>query len=251
MVYFTIYAKKPAWHAGAGWGPRYQVLVIPLVMLILAPLIQKAIEQRHHWARYALIGTFVIGMFFQLLAVTKYFENYIGMFRHQIVTQLPDEGAQYGGAEYYPYSAGLDDGNSTTATVMAWPFSPILAHMWLLSEDILAIGPSALQDEKDRLLATPPWKMIWGIDVVPERPHYGLGFDYWSMKMRTDFPSYTSFLIGVGLIVLMLEATLLLTGRKLLSLLFSRSKQRSTIVKTWIVSVSLILLIFNGIHFLI
>lgn len=250
-VYFTIYAKKPAWHAGAGWGPRYQVLVIPLVMLILAPLIQKAIEQHHRWARYALIATFALGIFFQLLAVSKYFEHYIGMFRFQIVTQLPDQGAQYGGADYFPYSAGLDDGNAITATVMAWPFSPILAHMWLLSADLLAIGPSSLQDEKDRLLATPPWKRIWGIDVVPERPDHGLGFDFWSMKLRTDFPSYTTFLAGVALILLLLEVTLVVSGAQLLSLLFARSKHHRRTIIAWIVSATLILLAFDGIHLLL
>ncbi|MGI5836435.1 MAG: ArnT family glycosyltransferase [Chloroflexota bacterium] len=251
MVYFTIYAKKPAWHAGAGWGPRYQVLVIPLVMLILAPLIQKAIEQRHHWARYALIATFVLGMFFQMLAVTKYFEHYIGMFRHQIVTQLPDEGAQYGGADYYPYSAGLDDGNSTTATVMAWPFSPIFAHIWLLTADFLSLGPSSLQGQKTLILMNPPWKALWGIDAVPANPEYGLGFDFWSMKMKTDFPSFTTFLFGVGLIILLLEAILLFTGTRLISLLFNRSKYRSTVLRAWIVSAILILLIFDGIHFIL
>lgn len=251
MVYFTIYAKKPAWHAGAGWGPRYQVLVIPLVILILAPLIQKAIEQRHRWTRYALIATFTIGVFFQLLAVSKYFEHYIGIFRYQIVSQLPDQGAQYGGADYYPYSSGLDDGNTTTATVMAWPFSPILAHMWLLSADLLAIGPSSLQYQKDRLLVTPPWKMIWGIDIVPNNPHHGLGFDFWSMRMKTDFPSYTGFLVGVGLVLLLLEAVLLLAGIRLISLLFKQSRHHGAVMKAWIALATLILLIFNGIHFLL
>ncbi len=251
LVYFTIYAKKPAWHAGAGWGPRYQVLIIPLVMLILAPLIEKAIRERHHWSRYALIATFVLGIFLQLLAVSKYFENYIGMFRYQIVTQLPDQGAQYGGSDYYPYSAGLDDSNATTATVMSWPFSPILAHMWLLSADLLAIGPSSLQDEKDRLLATPPWKWIWGIDVVPSRPDHGLGLDFWSMKLKTDFPSYTTFLMGVALVVLMLETVVVATGAKLLSVLTSRSKRQRRVVEAWVVCTTLILLVFNAIHLLL
>jgi len=251
LVYFTIYAKKPAWHAGAGWGPRYQVLVIPLVMLVLLPLIQKAIEQRHRWARYALIATFVLGVFVQMLAVGKYFEHYIGMFRYQIVTQLPDQGAQYGGADYYPYSAGLDDGNATTATVMAWPFSPILAHTWLLAADLLAIGPSSLQDEKDRLLVTPPWKLIWGIDVVPEHPEHGLGFDFWSMRLRTDFPSYTTFLMGVACVLLLLEATLVVSGARLLRLLFSRSRRPRGAVRAWVAVAIPILLVFDGIHLLL
>ncbi|MHB0871324.1 MAG: phospholipid carrier-dependent glycosyltransferase [Chloroflexota bacterium] len=251
LVYFLIYSKKPAWHAGAGWGPRYQVLIIPLVILMVAPLIQKAVEERHRWARYVLVATFVLGVGLQLLAVSKAFENYIGMFRHQIVVQMPDQGAQYGGAEYYPYAAGLDDGNAVTATALAWPFSPILAHTWLLSADLLAIGPSSLQPAKDRLLVTPPWKKLWGIDVVPAHPEYGLGFDFWSMRLRTDFPSFTGFLAGVGLVVLLLEAALVASGARLVSLLFVRSTRRSRAVKAWIVSSAIVLLLFNGIHFLL
>ncbi|MGE5619844.1 MAG: ArnT family glycosyltransferase [Sphingomonadaceae bacterium] len=251
LVYFLIYSKKPAWHAGAGWGPRYQVLIIPLVILMAMPIIQKAVEERHRLARYAVLATLVLGVSLQLLAVSKAFENYIGMFRHQIVTQMPDEGAQYGGAEYYPYAAGLDDGNNITATVLAWPFSPILAHTWLLSADFLAIGPSFLQPEKDRLLVTPPWKKFWGIDVVPAHPEHGLGFDFWSMRLRTDFPSYTGFLTGVAIAVLLLEAALVASGALLVSLLFVRSTRRPRAVKTWIGLSCLILLLFNGIHLLL
>lgn len=251
LVYFLIYSKKPAWHAGAGWGPRYQVLIIPLVILFLAPLIQKAVEERHRWARYALLTAFVLGVAFQLLAVSKAFENYIGMFRHQIVTQLPDQGARYGGAEYYPYSQGLDDGNNTTATVLAWPFSPILAHGWLLTADLLAIGPSFLQPYKDKLLVNPPWKLLWGIDVVPPRPDHGLGFDFWSMRLRTDFPSYPLFLAGVALGVLALEAVLVISGARLISLLFHRSQRRDRAVKGWVALSILVLLLFDGIHFVL
>lgn len=249
LVYFLIYSKKPAWHAGAGWGPRYQVLVIPLVILMVAPLIQKAIEERHRWARYALLATFVLGVTFQLLAVSKYFENYLGMFRYQIVTQLPDKGAQYGGADYYPYSQGLDDGNAITATMLAWPFNPIMAHAWLLSADILSIGPSFLQPYKDRLLSTPPWKMFWGIDVVPQRPGDGLGgFDFWSMHLRTDFPSSPVLLAAVALIVLLLEVAIVASGTRLTSLLFVRSTRRRGAVRAWITLSILALLLFDGIH---
>ncbi len=89
LVYFTIYAKKPAWHAGAGWGPRYQVLVIPLVMLVLLPLIQKAIEQRHRWARYALIATFaLLAVMFSLEGKQRYLLQGVGALAVSVATYL-------------------------------------------------------------------------------------------------------------------------------------------------------------------
>ena len=81
LIYFTVYSKKVAWHAGAGWGPRYQLVVIPLLILVIAPLIQKAVEERHRWARYALLAAFVLGLGIQLLAIPKSFDNYLGMFQ--------------------------------------------------------------------------------------------------------------------------------------------------------------------------
>lgn len=250
-AYFLIYSKKPAWHAGAGWGPRYQVLVLPLVVLVSAPFIEKALEARRHWARYLLLATFLLGIGVQLLGVSKSFDNYLGIFRHQVVKQLPDQGAQYGGAEYYPYSAGLDDGNTITATMLAWPFSPMLAHGWLLAADFASMGPSFLQPTKDKLLVNPPWKLFWGIDAVPEHPEYGLGFDFWSMRMWTDFPSFYLFRAVIALIVLALQATVLVAGARIIAFLLQDSAYRSRAVRGWIGVAALAFLVFNGIHFLL
>lgn len=250
LIYFFIYSKKPAWHAGAGWGPRYQVIVIPIVILMIAPLIQKAVEERHRLARYALIATFILGVGMQLLAVSKSFDNYLGIFREKVVSQLPDKGAQYGGADYYPYAEGLDDHNSVTATIWAWPFSPILAHTWLLTADFLAIGPSFLQPVKEMVLDTPPWR-LWGINATLEHPEYGLGLDFWSMKLRTDFPSYVGFQVGVFLMLLLFEVALIVSGTRLASAAFGGSGLAGRPARTWIAVSILALLLFDVIHFLL
>ncbi len=250
LFYFgPAYSMKVAWHGGAGWGPRYQVLVIPLVILMAAPLIQKAIEGRYRWARYALLATFVLGAGLQLLAVSKSFDKYLGLFKYEVVGQLPDQGARYGGAEYYPYSAGLDDGNAITATLWAWPFSPILAQAWLLSGDVLATGPAALQPAREALLANPPWK-LWGIDVHPAHPGFGLGTDFWSMTLRTDFPSSPVLLGAVYLILLLLEAVVVVSGARLTAVLFGRSKRRGEVVKGWIALAATASLLFDLAHLL-
>jgi len=82
------------------------VLAIPLVILVAAPLIQKAIEERHRWARFVLLATFLMGISLQLMAVSKSFDLYLGMFRYEIVGQLPDQGAQLGGPSTIPTRRG-------------------------------------------------------------------------------------------------------------------------------------------------
>lgn len=250
LIYFSVYSKKVAWDAGAGWGPRYQVVILPLVVLLAAPLIQKAIEDRHRWARYALVAAFVLGVSIQLLAIPKNFNYYLGMFRYQIVTQMPDKGAKYGGGDYFPYAKGLSDANAITATVWAWPFSPILTHAWLLSADALDLGRPALRPLEYKVLGMPPWRMM-GIDLLPEQPQFGLGLDFWSTRLWIDYPSHTGLLIGAFLVLLALETTIVAFGAKLLALLTGHAALRSKPTQAWMMASAIILLLFDGIHFLL
>ncbi len=250
LIYFTVYSKKVAWDAGAGWGPRYQVVILPLVVLLAAPLIKKAIEDRHRWAMYALVATFVLGVGIQMLAIPKNFNYYLGLFRFEVVTQMPDKGAQYGGGDYFPYAAGLSDHNSITATVWAWPFSPILAHAWLLTADVLHLGRPYLQPLEYKVLGMPPWRMM-GIDILPQHPGDGLGLDFWSTILFTDFPSNTGLLMGAFAVLLVLETAVVAFGAKLVALLTGRSSFRSRTMQAWLVCATVIFLLFDGIHFLL
>jgi hypothetical protein len=250
LIYFALYSKKVAWHAGAGWGPRYQLVVIPLLILVIVPLIQKALEDRQRWARYVLLAAFVLGVGVQALAVPKNFDSYLGVFAYQIVHQLPEEGAPYGGADYYPHAAGLVGGNSITATFWAWPFSPILAHAWLLSADALTMGPSFLQPYREKVLGTPPWR-LWGIDVMPASPEHGLGLDFWSMRLWVDFPSYPGFLGGVFVLLLLLQALMIASGARLVGIVAGASPHRGALVRGWLAASASVSLAFNVIHFLL
>ena len=149
--------------------------------------------------------------------------------------------------EYFDYAKGLDEGNAITATMLAWPFSPVLANGWLLTADLLNIGPSSLLPVKEKVLGNPPWK-LWGIDVTPAHPEYGLGFDFWSMRMRTDFPSYFNFLAVVFLAVVLLEAALVATGARIVAALFSLSQHRFGALRAWVLASIVALLIFDVIH---
>ncbi len=250
LLYFAIYSKKVAWDAGSGWGPRYQVVVLPLVILLVLPLIQRAIERRHRWSRYALIAVFTLGVGIQLLAVSKNFDFYLGMFRHDIVLRMPDKGAQYGGGDYFPYAEGLSDANTITATVWSWPFSPILAHTWLLSADVLHQGRPWLQPFELKLLGTPPWRLM-GIDIVPEQPKNGLGLDFWSTRLWADFPSHAGLMAGVFAILLTLETAVVASGARVVAFLTAQATIRSWAVRSWIAGSALLFLAFDVLHFLL
>lgn len=250
ILYFVLYSKKVAWHGGGGWGPRYQVVIIPLVVLLLAPLIERAAAQRHQFARYALLAVFLLGVGVQTLAVAKGFNDYLGVFRYQIVAQLPDKGAKYGGAEYYRHAEGLTDANLFTATILAWPFSPILGHGWLLTADALHLARPYMKSWEDKVLGMPPWRLM-GVDVLPDRPDYGLGLDFWSMRLAAEFPSHLGLLAGAALVLLLLEAVLMFSGARLVRILLAHSRWRGLAVKLWIACSTVLLLSFDGIHLLL
>ena len=77
------------------------------------------------------------------------------------------------------------------------------------------------------------------------------GFDFWSMQLRTNFPSSFSLLAIVAAIILVLEAAIVTTGTRIASLFFAQSKHQRGAVRTWMAFSVLVLLLFNGIHFLI
>jgi hypothetical protein len=71
------------------------------------------------------------------------------------------------------------------------------------------------------------------------------------MHLRVDFPSSTTFLAIVALVVLSLEVALVVTGAGLVSLLFSQSARRTKAVRAWLLGSALALLLFDGVHLLL
>ena len=140
--------------------------------------------------------------------------------------------------------------NSIDFILQYYPNLAFLAHTWLLTADFLAIGPSFLQPVKEMVLDTPPWR-LWGINATLEHPEYGLGLDFWSMKLRTDFPSYVGFQVGVFLMLLLFEVALIVSGTRLASAAFGGSGLAGRPARTWIAVSILALLLFDVIHFLL
>lgn len=112
------------------------------------------------------------------------------------VGRLPDYVTGYeGGARVW-----LDTGEAEladTALLYAPAFSPLLAHAWLLGNDLLAAlvpGDGALLQ---RALASPPWRYLAGLELHAPHPEYGLGLDLWQVLLRAHFRSHPGVMAGV------------------------------------------------------
>jgi hypothetical protein len=125
------------------------------------------------------------------------------------VGRLPPYVAGYAGGE----RVWLDTGEAEladTALLYAPAFSPLLGHAWLLGGDLAtALFPrnGALQQ---RVLASPPWRYLAGLEVLPPHPEYGLGLDFWQVLLRARFRSHPAVMAGVwiGSVALALGAFL-------------------------------------------
>jgi hypothetical protein len=69
-------------------------------------------------------------------------------------------------------------------------FSPIVAHAWLLANDLVAAVFPVDLALRQRALASPPWRYIHGIEVHSPHPEYGLGIDLWPLAIRDWFASW-------------------------------------------------------------
>ncbi|MDQ3700803.1 MAG: hypothetical protein M3442_07780, partial [Chloroflexota bacterium] len=94
----------------------------------------------------------------------------------------------------------LDTGEAEladTALLYAPAFSPLLAHAWLLGNDVLAVlvpGDGALLQ---RALASPPWRYLAGLELHAPHPEYGLGLDLWQVLLRAHFRSHPGVMAAV------------------------------------------------------
>jgi hypothetical protein len=84
-----------------------------------------------------------------------------------------------------------------TALLYALPFSPLLAHGWLLATDSVTASRPEDITLQQRLLASPPWRVLAGLAIQPPHPEYGLGLDFWQVLLRAQLRSHAGFMAGV------------------------------------------------------
>jgi hypothetical protein len=72
LSYLLLYGKWFMWHGGYAWGPRFLVPIVPLLIIILAPLIERL---RGKWCGvfWALFG---LSMAIQILGLSVHFQHH-------------------------------------------------------------------------------------------------------------------------------------------------------------------------------
>ena len=127
------------------------------------------------------------------------------------VGRLPPAISGYTGGE----RVWLDTGEAEladTAVLYAPAFSPLLGHAWLLAGDLTAFlfpHDGALQQ---RVLASPPWRYLAGLELQPPHPEYGLGLDFWPVLLRDGFRSYPAVMAAAWAVSVALALGALLAG---------------------------------------
>lgn len=107
------YASWWSWHGGILWGPRFMLPVIPLAVLMLAPLVERSWARR--WLRVGISALAGLSLGVQLLgALFDYFPYFTYLYAH------------YSVPGYTSLASGLAD-----AVVFDPALSPILGHLAL------------------------------------------------------------------------------------------------------------------------
>ncbi|HET7771998.1 MAG TPA: hypothetical protein VFN74_24715, partial [Chloroflexota bacterium] len=96
LAYLLTYGSKGVWHGG-GWGPRYLVPVIPLLVVVSLPALAWLFRGAPRLARWATVGLVVLSVGVQALGVFKHPNLYAVMFRDHVLPGLPEYGRQLGG----------------------------------------------------------------------------------------------------------------------------------------------------------
>ncbi len=86
---------------------------------------------------------------------------------------------------------------SEIATLYAPGFSPLLAHAWLLGNDLIRFLRPADAALQQRALSSPPWRYVHGLELHSPHPEFGLGIDLWPLAARQMFASHAGVMSSV------------------------------------------------------
>ena len=249
LAYLLLYSKKEVWYGGNSWGPRYLMPTIPLLVCMAAPVFEWIGMQRHRWVSLATATLLVVSVIPQILGVSKDFDQYLGLYADQIVWQLPDNGAVYGGKQYQQWSSIQPEGD-LAAVLFAPQFSPILGHIWLLRADFTKLILPDRLDLVEDALGRAPW-LRFGITAFPERPQDGTGLDFWSMTMWANYINHKGVVAVVIATLIAIELCALLSlGLLLRWPTVTKNTSRRVRIATLTVSATGFV-VFDTLHFML
>ena len=211
LLYLLIYSSVGDWYGGSSWGPRYLVPAVPLLLVMAAPILEKAIFDNGVRELRAAVALGAAGIGMQIVAVANNFEWYFSLLRSQILPQIPESGAFLTGRvgqAFYAHPTNLPLDKESVLYLFAAPFSPIFAHIWMLAADIVNLFLISSPEFLRAVLSRPPWTLL-GVAIWPQHPDSVLGLDFWSMTLWRDHTNHFILLAFVLLFVLAFQAATL------------------------------------------
>jgi hypothetical protein len=211
LLYLLVYSSKGVWYGGSSWGPRYLVPTVPLLMVMAAPILERAIFDNGVREMRAAIALGIAGIGVQVIAVANHFDWYFSLLRSQILPQVPESGAFLAGRvgqAYYAHPTHIPWDKENVLYLFAAPFSPLFAHVWMLAADFVNLFLSTRPETLLSILGRPPW-VVLGVAIWPQHPEYLLGLDFWSMILWREYTNHTLLLIAVLLVILAMQGVIL------------------------------------------
>ncbi len=87
LANLAIFARFFQWHGEQSWGPRYLQMVLPMVVLVVAPVLVPGCAR---WWRRALVIAGTVGALTAFLGSATYFNAYFGFAGQRLGTQTVD-----------------------------------------------------------------------------------------------------------------------------------------------------------------
>ncbi len=175
-----LYSRYLFWSGDWGWGPRYLVFALPVLLLPSAELFGPAREAANRRARRVLVtSVFVVGVAIQVLGSAFYWSAFIAIARTVQRQWLGRPDTRGTVMAPYPCYSCFEE-----IYGVAWlpPFQPIGGHWWLLRNKIA--GHDARQAEADA-----PWKRLTSIRLDISSDYDAAQIDWWPLALgRRGWP---------------------------------------------------------------
>lgn len=185
------YAGWWVWSGDPAWGPRYLLVLMPLLMLPAAEVLERVIREGNLWKK-GLIGIlFGISFFVQLLAVSVHHLYYLNHVRHVVPPRLSTRDPNIE-TEFNP------------------EFSPVLGQWWMVR--------SLLSGAK----APPPWSGL-GVPQVQKEVPLKASWDFWVVELFRGGFQWAQIKLLLAAVALVIALSIV--GQELLVSMVSPTKK--------------------------
>ena len=166
----VLYARYLFWSGDWGWGPRYLVFAVPVLMIPAAELFDQKHPLRRA-ARLAVGAVFVSGLAVQTVGTAFYWDDFIAISRQVQYQWLGHPDSSGSPMAPYPCFSCFDE-----LYAVQWlpATQPIDGHWWLLRHKLS--GDDWRTAEKDA-----PWSRYTSLTLDIERTYDYAEIDWWPL----------------------------------------------------------------------